>query len=99
MTFRAHSTLIAHWTLAVSPVVLWVFFFAWSHPDWREQFIYFFYAWLILLGASFVGIFRVTHGELLAARIIYSFLWLFIIIPISGFLAFCAEIVGAAVMP
>jgi len=59
----------------------------------------FFSAWLTLLGASFVGIFRVTRGELLAARLMYSFLWLFTIIPISWFLAFCAAVDGAAVMP
>lgn len=99
MTFRAQTTFIANWILAVSPVVLWLYYLVLRNPAWEGQFTYFFYAWLTLLGASAVGIFRVTYGELLAARIMYSFLWLFTIIPISWFLGFCASISGTAIMP
>lgn len=99
MKFRAYVNLLANWTVALSPVLLWLHFLAWRHADWEAQFTYFFSAWIALLGASLVGIFRVTKGELLAARLIYSFLWLFAIAPISWFLAFCAAIDGAAVMP
>lgn len=99
MTSRDQATLIANWALAVSPVLLWLYFLAWRNPAWEGQFTYFFSAWLTLLWVSGFGIFRITHGELLAARIMYSFLWLFTITPISWFLAFCAAIDGAAVMP
>ena len=99
MTFRAQTTFIANWILAVSPVVLWLYFLVLRNPAWQGQFIYFFYAWLALLGASGVGIFRITYGELFAARLMYSFLWIFTIIPISWFLAFCAAIDAAPIMP